>query len=297
MDRVGKQLKVVSALLAACMLWSAAARAEPPLWIVRSGTATVYLFGTVHMLPHDIVWRTPRLDDALSSADALWLETDTSVGLTAFLSLMRYGLSLTEPLSRRLEPDEAGRLAEAARLCGIEPGLLDHLKPWLAALILSTAPAQREGFDPKAGVDVTLEADAARLGKPVLRLETQTEQLRIFADLPEAEQMDLLREAIDDAWKAQGRQVAENYRAIAEAWSAGDLDTLSQIVSVDEPDRDSPFYDALLRRRNQAWADKIQGLLSQGRGTSFIAVGAGHLVGPDSVQSMLAQLGLQAERY
>jgi uncharacterized protein YbaP (TraB family) len=54
------------------------------------------------------------------------------------------------------------------------------------------------------------------------------------------------------------------------------------------------FYDALLTRRNAAWAEEIDDLLD-GSGVAFIAVGSGHLVGPDSVQAQLAARGIRAE--
>jgi uncharacterized protein YbaP (TraB family) len=54
--------------------------------------------------------------------------------------------------------------------------------------------------------------------------------------------------------------------------------------------------DALLKNRNENWAGQIETML-RGSGTHFIAVGAGHLVGPDSVQERLKLRGIQATRY
>ena len=48
-------------------------------------------------------------------------------------------------------------------------------------------------------------------------------------------------------------------------------------------------------RRNQAWAAALQAKLA-GSGVSFVAVGAGHLVGPDSVQAQLKKRGIEAVR-
>jgi uncharacterized protein YbaP (TraB family) len=53
--------------------------------------------------------------------------------------------------------------------------------------------------------------------------------------------------------------------------------------------------DTLLRQRNQRWAAWIQRRL-QRPGTVFVAVGAGHLAGGDSVPAMLAEAGLKVER-
>ena len=53
-------------------------------------------------------------------------------------------------------------------------------------------------------------------------------------------------------------------------------------------------YKVLLVDRNTDWADQIQTLL-QGSGTAFIAVGAAHLTGDDSVQSILKSRGVAVE--
>jgi uncharacterized protein YbaP (TraB family) len=51
----------------------------------------------------------------------------------------------------------------------------------------------------------------------------------------------------------------------------------------------------LIRKRNAAWADWLTKRLDK-PGTIFVAVGAGHLAGEDSVQTMLDAKGLRATR-
>ena len=66
-------------------------------------------------------------------------------------------------------------------------------------------------------------------------------------------------------------------------------------LMVQEMKTDSPaLYKALLVDRNTDWANQIQTLL-QGSGTAFIAVGAAHLAGPDSVQAQLKARGVDVE--
>jgi hypothetical protein len=63
-------------------------------------------------------------------------------------------------------------------------------------------------------------------------------------------------------------------------------------VAVDEMQSDTPaLYEALLVRRNTDWANQIQTMM-EGSGTIFIAVGAAHLAGEDSVQEILEDRGL-----
>ena len=78
------------------------------------------------------------------------------------------------------------------------------------------------------------------------------------------------------------------------AWAQGDVATLDR-VAVQEMKSDSPeLYKVLLVERNTDWANQIQTLL-QGSGTAFIAVGAAHLAGEDSVQAILKSRGVTVE--
>ena len=78
------------------------------------------------------------------------------------------------------------------------------------------------------------------------------------------------------------------------AWQAGDQRALEEAF-VGDMRRDYPeLYKVLIADRNAAWADELKQKLA-GSGVSFVAVGAGHLVGPDSVQAELEKLGIKAE--
>jgi uncharacterized protein YbaP (TraB family) len=83
---------------------------------------------------------------------------------------------------------------------------------------------------------------------------------------------------------------------LAKAWIDGDTDTITRL-SVDEIKQEAPtVYQKLIVQRNIAWSEKIAVIL-KGSGVQQIAVGAAHLVGPDSVQAQLAKRGIKVERY
>src|SRR5687767_2295067 len=65
-----------AAALAGCATVPQAAKSPgPALWKVADQDTTIYLFGTIHMLPAGHEWRTPLLDQAFASADELVIET------------------------------------------------------------------------------------------------------------------------------------------------------------------------------------------------------------------------------
>jgi uncharacterized protein YbaP (TraB family) len=103
--------------------------------------------------------------------------------------------------------------------------------------------------------------------------------------------MALLRSTLQDYDQAP----VELDRMVAE-WAKGDTENLGKML-VDEMKGASPaLYDEILTKRNANWAVKIEEML-KGSGTVFIAVGAGHLIGPDSVQVQLKARGIEATRF
>lgn len=264
--------------------------AGPALWIVRDADSILYLFGTVHVLRPTTAWGAARVDAAFDSADQVWFEISNPDDQAAILPLIRqHGISPDRPLSSLLTEAEMTDLNAAATAAGMSAAQLDIFRPWLAGLTLSVAPLVKAGYDPQSGVELILKARADAVGKPVHGFETIDKQVGILAGMSEDDQLSFLRstlEAYDEATVELDRMV--------DAWAAGDVATL-EAVSVDEMRAEAPaVYEALLVRRNTDWAGQIQTLL-EGSGTVFIAVGAAHLAGDDSVQAILRQRGVPVE--
>ena len=278
---------VVIAFCACAPAW-----ADPALWVAKSSTATVYLFGTVHVLPKDAQWHYPVLDKALAASSKLMVEEDDDDTLAMQALVLKYGVDLAHPLSASLDAAERAQLDAAAKGAGVPGGAaaLDPMRPWLAALTITVAPIVKAGYDPKSGADKQLQRGFKAAGKPIGAFETAEQQIRIFADLSPAAQEDLLRNALRDY--AKGPVLIK--RTIAD-WQAGDVAGLAQLVNSDMRKQYPGLYRVLLVDRNENWAHQIKALLDD-HATIFVAVGTGHLVGPDRVQAQLLKLGIKTER-
>lgn len=265
--------------------------AGPALWVIRDADSTLYLFGAVHVLRPTTAWGSAKVDAAFASADDIWFEISNPDDQAAIIPLIQqHGISPDRPLSSLLTVDELAALDAAASGAGLTAAQMDPFRPWLAGLTLSVAPLVKAGYDPRSGVELILKARADAAGKPVHGFETIDKQIGILAGMSEADQLAFLRstlEAYDDATVELDQMVG--------AWAAGDVATLER-VAVDEMRDESPaVYQALLVQRNTDWAGQIQTLLA-GSGTAFIAVGAAHLAGDDSVQEILADRGVAVTR-
>lgn len=278
------------AALAACDRPQAAP--NPALWRIADEDSQVWLFGTVHVLPRGLSWRTERIDAALAVADMLVLETETGAGAEQELQALvaRHGaLPAGQRLSALLDPHERRRLERVARSLGVAPSALEGERPWLAALQLSLAFANTQGQSADHGVETLLAETAQAQGKRLGALETPERQIRSLAELsPEAERAFLM---------ATLRQIEDNgdaLDAMDQAWASGDLDALETITERDLREAGLEVYDALITRRNAEWTGRILDLLA-GDEDVFIAMGAAHLVGPESVVERLRARGLEVE--
>ena len=275
--------------LAAPIVLAVAARAEPAMWVIRDKDSTIYLIGTVHALRPETEWNTSKVKKAVAESTELWLEVADIDDAELFVA--QYGVDLEKTLSSKLNPAQKERLAKAAATYGVPLESLEPMKPWMAAVMFSVFGLQKAGYDPNAGVDRLLKAQAESEGDKIFGLETAEEHVRFFAELAESEQIAFLEEALDGAEK--GMALLEK---LEKAWIDGDTETLSNALVNEFKTKAPILYEKLIVQRNIAWSEKIRGILKRS-GVQQIAVGAAHLAGPDSLQAQLAKRGIRVERY
>ena len=268
------------------------AAAEPALWAIHSAKSTIYLFGTVHILPPDADWETPHITKAFDASGDVWLEITDEDSPTLLPLMRQLGFDAQHPMSSLLSKAELAKIDAAAKGFGL-PGeqAIDTMRPWQAALALTVLPIQQAGYDATKGVDHVLKGQAIQAGKTLHGFETAEKQLHFFADLPPAQEKLLLDSTLDEI--ADGpTKIEESVRA----WLAGDVDSFDQLFLEFSEPKYRPLYKVLIIDRNRAWAKQIAEMAKTGSGTTFIAVGAGHLAGPDSLIVALDRLGIEAER-
>lgn len=289
----------VAATLAACRETSPAAAAtqpRPAMFKLADADSEIYLFGTVHILPPDLKWRTKTFDAALGKASRVYFETPSGPDAEARAIALTQSLGMNTPgvtLDSYLTPAEQARLRAAAVKAGTTIENLQPMRPWLAAIMVSLSAMIEAGQDPDAGVEKVIEAAAAQTGKSLAYFETIDEQLGLFAKLSEQSQKAILIASLDDI--EEGPALTEK---LDHAWVTGDLRTLDSFVNGDMRRLDMAVYKAILVNRNANWTKQIDALMQadQKGAVIFIAVGAGHLAGKDSVPAMMEKLGYRVDR-
>ncbi|MCA9509736.1 MAG: TraB/GumN family protein [Myxococcales bacterium] len=288
-------IAVAALLLAqlACAGLDAAAPA-PALWRVRDADSELFLFGTFHLLPRDVDWRTPAFEDAMRAATTTWTEADVSspaARAEVAEAVRRHGRNPDGvTLSGLLGPERAARLRALAGELGLDADRLEGVRPWLAVAVLMQAAMAREGFEAERGVDVAVERMAREEGDAIAHFETASAQIGMFASLS-------LGELLADFDRQVGEldDFASSSSDMLRAWRGGDTAALD--ASLVRPMREEApaAYRALIVDRNARWTERLVELLA-GDGSAFVAVGAAHLVGPDGLPERLRRAGFEVER-
>ena len=287
MTRIAGWIGSLALALVPAMAW-----ADPPIWVAKSATASVTLFGSVHLLAQGARWETPALDAAIKSADAVWFEIpiDPATQASAGAAAMRRGLLPTgQTLETLLPAATVVRLHRVEAEEGIAPAVINRLQPWLAETLISVTYYQKRGADSSDGVEMQV---AQQLPAAAERhaFETVEQQIGFFADASIKDQADSLSETLREI-----EEEPDSFDKIVGAWLAGDEKGLVR-EAIDPMKKDAPgAYRTLVVERNRHFADQIVHLL-EGHQRILVIVGAGHLVGPDGVPTLLRTRGVGVER-
>ncbi|MFA7587153.1 MAG: TraB/GumN family protein [Novosphingobium sp.] len=262
---------------------------RPPLWRVADEDTVIWLFGTIHALPGNVAWYDGQVATALEGS----LELVTEIGevkpeTMQVAVLSRALLPQGEKLRDKLTPEQRARYEACLSRLSIPAERFDPLKPWFAAVNLVMAQLARQGITGGQGVEATIDARAKRLGLRPAALETVEYQFAQFDSLAPDVQVRYLMESVDNLEKLDGE-----LKRMIDAWLAGNAEELAIIMN--ENQSDPELARQLLWPRNKAWAEWVRHRLEQ-PGIVFMAVGAGHLAGPGSVQDELAARGVTTQR-
>jgi uncharacterized protein YbaP (TraB family) len=256
--------------------------AGPPLWTIQRNDARVFILG-VRPGARDSSWITGRIDAAIAESDELWRETPPEDEVVASPLLPAFALSTLGPLSDQLDAPTRERVDDAAERLSIDRPALEPLRPWVVAQLLQQATLQRAGIPPEQNMDVVLTRLAEEYGATIRYEFDVAGILRMFGDLPKPGELSYLH-VILDAVEGGSELIDEGFRA----WLSGDR-SLDELGDADMRLRYPDFYMPLIRDRNRAWPSRIDDMLGR-PGTRFVAIGCGHLAGPDSVVALLERI-------
>ncbi|MGF1462362.1 MAG: TraB/GumN family protein [Maricaulaceae bacterium] len=265
---------------------------EPAIWTVKDRDTEITLFGTVHVLDPALEWMSEDMTEALNAAQTVYFEAPVDganapevQALIGELGLNPPGVTLSSLLSEQgLEDFQivAGRL-------GAPTTQLEGFRPWFASLLLAVQNIIASGGQPDAGADRLIHAQVGE-DQTKRYFETAEFQLRLFAGLSGDQEVEAF-----EATLAELKDNPDFLNDIVDLWRTGDAAAVGDLLT--ESAQEAPgVYDLVFTQRNQAWAEALADVMEMETGEIFVAVGAGHLAGADSVQALMCEKGYKVRR-
>ena len=241
---------------------------EPAMFVVHDADTTIYIFGTFHALDAKTQWFDRQVRNAFESSNELVLETLVPEGPH--------------------QPVQFGP--------GFRPPSVTPSASFLATTRMAISAGQARGMQVDNGADMVLRRYAEAEGKPVEGLETLQSQLEMFNRLPPAPspaRAPVVKAGLPVA-ASQMQSLSLAMADMQSAWKRGDQSVCVNMLG--QLNAASPAtYRMMFTERNARWADWIRARMRT-PGTVFVAVGAGHLAGKDSVLVRLAEKGIESRR-
>ncbi len=234
-------------------------------------------------------WFDEAVKDAFDKSDRLVLEIVEPDQATTQQLFAKYGLDQSgKTLTSKMTEEQKATYTKAMEKVGLPAAAFEPFDPWAAAVTMQVMGLQKGGYDVNSGVETQLTAAAKASKKPIGAVETMEQQLQIFDSLSQETQVKFLVESA-----AMVDQMTSSMDNMVTLWAKPDPDGLAQVMN--QGLSDPKLHSALLTNRNANWAAWIKQQLEK-PGTTFMAVGAGHLAGSTSVQHLLSAYGIEAQR-
>jgi uncharacterized protein YbaP (TraB family) len=257
------------------------------LWSVQTQANKFYLLGSLHLLKQDAYPLSAAIRNAYSDSQKIVFETDIAAMQEPAMQakMLELGMySQEQNLLQNLDTDTRQMLEKKMTALGLPLEQFSRFKPWLIALTLTTLELQKLGFNPIYGVDIHFFNKASADGKEIGALEPVDYQLNLFGQMDKQSQNAFLKQTLKDL-----EIVNELAGDLVKFWKNGDAENLHDLLY--ESFKDYPdLHNRLLTQRNKNWVEKIETLMQENKNVLFV-VGAGHLVGPESVVDLLRKKG------
>lgn len=252
----------------------------------KPGGEIHYLFGTMHSADPRVIRILEQIAEPLASSQQLVMEMVPDVA-----AIMSSSSSMLLPSGQTLPQVLGGELYESVLAAAADKGLADsalqRFKPWAVAVTISLPEPQGLFLDQR------LYQLALQNGQAVYGLESVAEQMAVFDSLPQSLQIRMLQDALD-----QLHELPAMLETMITTYLAGDLAKLRQLTLAYElSSKDKELADwfrvELIVKRNVRMAERLQDLLD--KGSTFVAVGALHLVDESGLIRTLKQAGYRVE--
>jgi len=260
------------------------------LWKVSSGDRTVALVGSIHFMKSGAYPLSPAIEAAFDEAGVVVFETDIDEMGKAAVSMLAAGTlegdeTLSDVVSKEVYSEVTRRLDDL----GMSIGAFKKMKPWMAAMGLTSFELMNAGYLGSEGIDTYFSSRATAEGKAQRGLESIEYQVSLFAEMSAEESAEFLQYTLTDL-----DTMIPLVDEIVVAWKQGDAARIEDLLLEGFSDHEA-LFDRLVTRRNVRWLPQIEELF-RGDVDAMVVVGSLHLVGEQGLIELLKAKGYQVEQ-
>jgi uncharacterized protein YbaP (TraB family) len=262
------------------------------LWSLQTQSNKFYLLGSLHLLKQDAYPLAAAIGSAYADCRKIVFETDIAALQDPAMQAKILQLALYpegQNLFQNLDGNTRQLLEKKMRAMGLPLEQFGRFKPWFIALTLTTLELQRMGFNPNYGLDVHFFNKARTDAKEIGFLEPAEFQVNLLGKMVKKDQIAFLNQTLKDL-----EVVNELAADLVKFWQAGNTNELHELLYRSFKDYPA-IHDRLLIQRNKKWVEEIEALMLENKNILFV-VGAGHLVGPESVVDLLKKRGYKVKQ-
>ncbi|WP_120501152.1 TraB/GumN family protein [Roseovarius sp. EL26] len=275
---------------------------EGILWKAKKGVQEITIFGTYHFPHEQTQAHLEALKPMIAEAEAVYLEISNAdqaqmgqeMASDPSMMFITEGPTLADLLSEEEWANYSAQMSDRA----IPSFMAAKFKPLWASMMLGVGPCEaRNGAMEGGGIDTLIGDYAAELANPSRSLEDFRTLMTMLDDLPQEDQLDMIRLSLDLPFSAddlsytlKAQYLAQN---IALLWEYSRKTSVEQGGEGAEEDF-ALLEEKMLTKRNHDWIEVLTdpGFPDQ----VFVAVGAGHLPGENGVLNLLQEQGYKIER-
>lgn len=240
-----------------------------------------YLFGTMHLIEKEHFYFPSKLVKLVEKSDALVMELP---GLPNQLEAMKYVTLKEGSFFDFFTPEQTDSiLVWAKEKMGMSEESFRTSMSKMKPFVVVQMATQMQFIGKTESYEMTLDHIAREKGLKIYGLETVAEQMSFFDKLTPEQQTRMVMDGLRD-----GDAAIEMTRKMQELYKGQHVDSLFLMIQQEGgvmADEQSSFLD----QRNEKWIPQIVDLASKQK--VFIAVGAGHLGGPNGVIRLLQKQG------
>jgi uncharacterized protein len=266
------------------------------LWKVENGPTTMYLLGSIHLMPESAYPLDEKIEASFNEADVLAIEADpTKIDQTKVQQLImsKSMYPQGETLKANIDFVLYNKVADVFVTLGMPLQQLDLFKPWFVSLKLAMLEIQKTNLNSRLGVDLHFIEQAKEKKMEIIELENGMDQLELFTSFPEEAQEQYLEYSLDNY-----ENVQELFDTMLAAWKSGDAELMNKATRQKMlgfcktmPGLEE-YYDKMFSQRDIKIVEKLDNILkSKEKKTYFVVVGAGHLIGEDGLLQLLKDKG------